>query len=58
MEVYFAKCNQVKRCGELIFKNSRNHMEKSAVKAGKRAANPRATSCRAPISAKSRRWMD
>jgi hypothetical protein len=32
--------------------SKRNHMDKSAIKAGKRAANPRATSCRAPISAK------
>jgi hypothetical protein len=36
--VYFAKFNQVKRRGELIFMNSRNHVNKSAVEAGKGAA--------------------
>ena len=37
-EIYFAECNQVKRHGELLFMNSRNHVDKSAVEAGKRAA--------------------
>jgi len=37
MDVYFAKFNQNKRRGELILMNSRNHVHKSAVEAGKQA---------------------
>jgi len=38
MDVYFAKFNQGKRRGELILMNSRNHVHKSAVEAGKQVA--------------------
>ena len=38
MDVYFAKFNQGKRRSELILMNSRNHVHKSAVEAGKQAA--------------------
>jgi hypothetical protein len=38
MEVYFADSNPVKRRGELMLMNCRNHVDKSAVEAGKRAA--------------------
>ena len=38
MRVYFAKFNPAKRRGEVIFMNSKNHVYKSAVETGKRAA--------------------
>ena len=38
MRVYFAKFNPAKRRGEVIFMNSKNHVHKSAVETGKRAA--------------------
>jgi len=37
IEIYFANFNQAKRRGELMLINSRNHVDKSAVEAGKRA---------------------
>jgi hypothetical protein len=38
MEIDFAKFNQVKRYGELIFMNFKNDVDKSAIVAVKRAA--------------------